>query len=144
MEESGSTQTQTLPFSGERILIAEDNDLNWETASELFSDVGLKPERAENGKLCVDMFAASEEGYYCAILMDIRMPVMTGYEVATAIRALACGDAGKIPIIAMSADAFADDVQKCIDCGMNAHTPKPVDADRVVLLLKMHLKENAC
>lgn len=142
VEEAGSTQT--LPFSGERILIAEDNDLNWEIASELFSDVGLKPERAENGKLCVDMFAASEEGYYCAILMDIRMPVMTGYEAATAIRALARGDAGKIPIIAMSADAFADDVQKCIDCGMNAHTPKPVDADRVVLLLKMHLKENAC
>lgn len=141
--EQGNADMRVLPFAGERILIAEDNDLNWEIASELLSDAGLVPERAENGKICVDLFAASEEGYYCAVLMDIRMPVMTGYEAAAAIRALGRGDAAKIPIIAMSADAFADDVQKCIDCGMNAHTPKPVDADRVVLLLKMHLKENA-
>lgn len=68
---------------------------------------------------------------------------MTGYEAAEAIRALGRSDAREIPIIAMSADAFADDVQKCIDCGMNAHTPKPVDADRVVMLLKRHLENNA-
>lgn len=142
-ENADGTDAQGLPFSGENILVAEDNDLNWEIANELFSDVGLKPERAENGKVCVDLFAASEKGYYCAILMDIRMPVMTGYEAAMAIRALERSDAEEIPIIAMSADAFADDVQKCLDCGMNAHTPKPVDADRVVTLLKMHLEENA-
>lgn len=141
--ESGNADTQMLPFSGEHILIAEDNDLNWEIANELFSDVGLKPERAENGKICVDLFSASEKGYYCAILMDIRMPVMTGYEAAMTIRALGRSDAGEIPIIAMSADAFADDVQKCLNCGMNAHTPKPVDADRVVMLLKMYMEENA-
>ena len=137
------TDAHRLSFSGENILVAEDNELNWEIANELFSDVGLKPERAENGKVCVDLFAASEKGYYCAILMDIRMPVMTGYEAAMAIRALERSDAKEIPIIAMSADAFADDVQKCLDCGMNAHTPKPIDADRVVALLKMHLEENA-
>lgn len=142
-ENVDGADAQGLPFSGENILVAEDNDLNWEIANELFSDVGLKPERAENGKVCVDLFAASEKGYYCAILMDIRMPVMTGYEAAMAIRALERSDAKEIPIIAMSADAFADDVQKCLDCGMNAHTPKPVDADRVVTLLKIHLEENA-
>lgn len=142
-ENVDGADAQGLPFSGENILVAEDNDLNWEIANELFSDVGLKPERAENGKVCVDLFAASEKGYYCAILMDIRMPVMTGYEAAMAIRALERSDAKEIPIIAMSADAFADDVQKCLDCGMNAHTPKPIDADRVVALLKMHLEENA-
>ena len=69
------------------------------------------------------------------------MPVMTGYEAAMAIRALKRSDAKDIPIIAMSADAFADDVEKCLSCGMNAHVPKPIDADRVVELLKMHLKE---
>lgn len=142
-ENADGTDAQKLPFSGEHILVAEDNDLNWEIANELFSDVGLKPEHAENGKVCVDLFAASEKGYYCAILMDIRMPVMTGYEAAMAIRALERSDAKEIPIIAMSADAFADDVQKCLNCGMNAHTPKPIDADRVVTLLKMHLEENA-
>ena len=141
-EDVVGTDAHRLSFSGENILVAEDNELNWEIANELFSDVGLKPERAENGKVCVDLFAASEKGYYCAILMDIRMPVMTGYEAAMAIRALERSDAKEIPIIAMSADAFADDVQKCLDCGMNAHTPKPIDADRVVALLKMHLEEN--
>lgn len=131
------------PFDGGHILVAEDNDLNWEIANELFSDAGLKPERAENGKVCVDLFSASEKGYYCAILMDIRMPVMTGYEAAMAVRALERGDAKEIPIIAMSADAFADDVQKCLKCGMNAHTPKPIDVDRVVMLIKMYMEENA-
>jgi len=140
-ENGVDTDVQRLPFSGENILVAEDNDLNWEIANELFSDVGLRPERAENGKICVDRFAASEKGYYCAILMDIRMPVMTGYEAAEAIRALKRSDAKEIPIIAMSADAFADDVQKCLNCGMNAHTPKPIDVDRVVTLLKMYLVE---
>ncbi len=140
-ENAVETEVPELLFSGENILVAEDNDLNWEIANELFSDVGLKPERAENGKICVDRFAASEKGYYCAVLMDIRMPVMTGYEAAMAIRALKRSDAKDIPIIAMSADAFADDVEKCLSCGMNAHVPKPIDADRVVELLKMHLKE---
>lgn len=142
-EEAAETDAQKLPFSGENILMAEDNDLNWEIADELFSDVGLKPESAENGKVCVDMFSASRKGYYCAILMDIRMPVMTGYEAAMAIRALERSDAKEIPIIAMSADAFPDDVEKCLTCGMNAHTPKPIDVNRVVTLLKMYLEKRS-
>lgn len=141
--ESEGADEQKLPFQGEHILVAEDNDLNWEIANELLSDAGLKPERAENGKVCVDLFGASDKGYYCAILMDIRMPVMTGYEAAMAIRSMERGDAEEIPIIAMSADAFADDVQKSLKCGMNAHTPKPIDADRVLTLIKMYMEENA-
>lgn len=130
---------EEITFSGEHILIAEDIDLNWEVANALLSEKGLMPEHAENGKICVDMFALSPTGYYRAILMDIRMPVMTGLEAAEAIRALPREDAGSVPIIAMSADAFSDDVQRCLDCGMNAHVSKPIDVDKVVWQLKKYI-----
>ena len=74
------------------------------------------------------------------ILMDLRMPVMTGYEAARAIRDLDRADADTIPIIAMSADAYRDDVQKCLDCGMNAHVPKPIDMQEVIRLLEKYLR----
>lgn len=126
--------------SGARVLVAEDNDLNWEIASELLSsELELVMERAENGKICVDKFSQSEEGYYDAILMDIRMPVMTGYEATEEIRKLDRSDAD-IPIIAMTADAFSEDVQKCLACGMNAHVPKPIDTKEVERLLEKFLK----
>ncbi len=127
------------PFRGEHILIAEDNDLNWEIANTLLSGAGLQPDHAENGQICVDMFLHSPVGHYQAILMDLRMPVMTGYEAAMAIRALEREDADTIPIIAMSADAFADDVIKCLNCGMNAHTSKPIDVNKVIELLKKYM-----
>ncbi|MDE7265863.1 MAG: response regulator, partial [Lachnospiraceae bacterium] len=82
----------------------------------------------------------SPAGYYQAILMDLRMPVMTGFEAAAAIRALEHADAKSIPIIAMSADAFDDDVQKCKECGMNDHTSKPINVDSVVHLLRKYIK----
>ena len=128
-------------FNGRRILLAEDNDLNWEIASELLSELGLELDWAENGKLCVEKFAASPAGWYDAILMDLRMPVMTGFEAAEVIRALDRPDAAGIPIIAMSADAFADDVQHCLDSGMNAHTPKPMDVGEVARLLAEHFQQ---
>lgn len=134
--ETGTEEKESIDFSETRILVAEDIDLNWEIASALLSEVGLELERAENGRICVDMFSQSAAGYYQAILMDIRMPEMTGFEAAMAIRALDWEDAGRIPIIAMSADAFSDDVQKCLDCGMNAHVAKPIDAGKVVGKLK--------
>ncbi len=130
-----------MDFTGRRILLAEDNDLNWEIANELLSELGLELDWAENGKLCADKFSASPVGWYDAILMDLRMPVMTGFEAAQAIRALDRADAGKIPIIAVSADAFADDVQHCLECGMNAHTPKPLDVDEVARLLDKYLQQ---
>lgn len=113
---------------GKRILLAEDNFLNWEVAELLLNDSGINVDRAENGKICVDMLKNSPAGTYDAILMDIRMPVMTGYEATVAIRALDHPDKD-LPIIAMTADAFADDMKKCIECGMNAHIAKPIDMD---------------
>ena len=103
---------------------------------ELLSDVGLELEWAENGKLCLDKFEQSEAGYYEAILMDVRMPVMTGYEATESIRALEREDARTIPIIAMTADAFSEDIQHCLESGMNAHTAKPVNIDELLMLLK--------
>lgn len=126
--------------SGARVLVAEDNELNWEIASELLSsELELIMERAENGKICLDKFSQSEEGYYDAILMDIRMPVMTGYEAAEEIRKLDRSDSD-LPIIAMTADAFSEDVQKCLDSGMNAHVAKPIDTKEVERLLEKFLK----
>lgn len=128
-----------IDLSGKRILVAEDNELNWEIANEMFSEFGLQMEWAENGQICVEKFAQSTPQWYDAILMDLRMPVMTGFEAAAAIRKLEREDARTIPIIAASADAFKDDIQKCLDCGMDAHTPKPLDLQNVFSLLKKYL-----
>ena len=126
-------------LTGTRVLVAEDNELNWEITSEMLCEFGLELEWAENGQICVEKFEASAPGWYGAILMDLRMPVMTGFEAAGAIRRLGREDARSIPIIAVSADAFQDDIQKCLDCGMNAHTPKPIDPEQVLSLLNQYL-----
>ena len=127
-------------LSGRRILLAEDNELNWEIASELLSAEGLELEWAENGQICLGKFKASEPGFYDAVLMDLRMPFMTGYEATEAIRNLDRPDAKEIPIIAMTADAFAEDVQRCLDSGMNAHVSKPIDVREVCRLLLKFMK----
>ncbi len=131
---------QAVDLSGKRVLLAEDNELNWEIASELLSSLGLSLDWAENGQICLDMFQKSAPGYYDAILMDIRMPVMTGYEATRAIRALDRPDAG-LPIIAMTADAFAEDVKKALDAGMDSHVAKPIDIREVSRLLKRLMQE---
>ena len=136
---AGNEKNRIEPFHGERVLVAEDNDLNWEIANVLLSELDLQPEHAEDGKICVDKFSQSPAGYYQAVLMDLRMPVMTGFEAACAIRSLEHANAKSIPIIAMSADAFDDDVQKCMDCGMNAHTSKPINIDKVAQLLRKYM-----
>ena len=122
-------------LTGRRILLAEDNELNWEIAQELLTELGLELEHAENGQICVEMFQSSPIGYYDGVLMDLRMPVMTGYQATEAIRAMDREDAG-LPIIAMTADAFSEDVQKCLDCGMDAHVSKPIDIDEIARLLE--------
>ncbi|MDE7430287.1 MAG: response regulator, partial [Lachnospiraceae bacterium] len=129
-----------IELKGRRILMAEDNELNWEIAHDILSEFGLEMEWAENGQLCVEQFEQSAPGWYDAILMDLRMPVMTGFEAAEAIRKLEREDAQTIPIIAVSADAFDDDIQKCLDCGMNAHTPKPIDPQIIFSLLGQYLQ----
>lgn len=126
-------------LSGRRVLVAEDNDLNWEILQALLSDIGMEPEWAENGKICLEKFLASEAGTYDIILMDVRMPVMNGYEATKSIRASDHPDARKIPIVAMTADAFSEDIKKCLDSGMNAHTAKPINFDEVVALLKKYI-----
>lgn len=125
-------------FFGKRILLAEDNDLNWEIAEDLLSEVGFELDRAENGKMCIEKFEQSAQGYYDVVLMDIRMPIMNGYDAAKGIRALARPDA-KLPIIAMTADAFSDDIQRCLDYGMNEHVAKPIDVNRLTQILKKYL-----
>jgi len=125
-------------FSHKRVLVAEDNELNWEIANELLRDLGLELEWAENGEVCTEMFRDSSPGYYDAILMDIRMPIMDGYEATDAIRAMDRPDAA-VPIIAMTADAYSDDIQKCLSHGMNAHTAKPIDIGEVARILKKYM-----
>ena len=130
-EEREEQEADTRMLTGRRVLLAEDNELNWEIAEELLTEEGLELDWAENGQICVEKFQAAQPGYYDGILMDLRMPVMTGYEAARAIRALDRPDAKTIPIIAMTADAFAEDVKKCLDAGMNAHVSKPIDVREV-------------
>ena len=137
--EHEQTWNQNIDLSGRRILLAEDNELNWEVAKELLSDLGVELDWAEDGRICLDKFQKSPEGYYDIILMDIRMPHMTGYEATKAIRGLNHPDALSIPIIAMSADAFSDDIQRCLEFGMNAHIAKPIDIVEVSRLLKRFL-----
>ena len=131
-ETENSLEEKESDFTGKRVLLAEDNELNWEIAESLLSDLGLELD-------CVDMFQQAPEGTYDVILMDIRMPVMTGYEAAKTIRGLKRPDAKEIPIIAMTADAFAEDIQRCLDCGMNAHIAKPIDIKEVSRQLKKHM-----
>lgn len=137
-DEQETSAEKELDFGGLRILLAEDNDLNWEIAEDILTDVGFEVEWAENGQICVDKFKQSEPGYYDAVLMDIRMPVMNGYDAAKTIRALDRPDA-RLPIIAMTADAFSEDIQRCLECGMNEHVAKPIDIDKLMKLLKRYL-----
>lgn len=134
-----SEQGEEDDLKGRRVLIAEDNDLNWEIAETLLSDLGIVMDRAENGQACLEVFEQSKIYYYDAILMDIRMPVMTGYEAAKAIRALDREDAD-LPIIAMTADAFSEDIQHCLECGMNAHISKPIDIKEVAKQLRRYIR----
>lgn len=126
-------------FTGCKVLLAEDNELNWEIAQDILSEVGFEVEWAENGQICVEKFSQAEVGYYDVVLMDIRMPVMNGYEASKAIRALPRQDAD-IPIIAMTADAFAEDIQRSQESGMNAHIAKPIDIGKLMSALKKYLK----
>ncbi len=135
-ELNGASSDPYAVLAGRRILLAEDNELNWEIARELLSDLKLELDWAEDGKICLDKFESSEAGYYDAILMDLRMPSMNGYEATKAIRQLSRPDAKTIPIIAMTADAFAEDAMRCIQAGMNAHIAKPIDVSRLAQILK--------
>ena len=125
-----------------RLLLAEDNVINREIANEILSDMGFQIENAENGERAVKMIAASEPGYYNAVLMDIQMPVMDGYEAARAIRELPDPRLSQIPIIAMTANAFKEDEEAAQDAGMQGHITKPIDLDAMRKTL-MDVLENS-
>ena len=142
--EGGSSQGSGLEaglsdFAGKRILLAEDNELNWEVASAVLEEFGFVLDWAENGLVCVDKFRNSAPGYYDLILMDVRMPVMNGYEATRAVRAMDRPDAS-IPIIAMTADAFSEDIHNCMECGMNAHVAKPLDIKVLIRLIQKYIR----
>ncbi len=118
-------------FSGCRVLLVDDNELNREIAEEIFGMAKLDVDTAVNGREAVDKFAAAPSGTYDMIFMDIQMPVMNGYEATRAIRALDHADAKKIPIVAMTANAFAEDVRAAENAGMNEHIPKPLDMGKL-------------
>ena len=118
-------------LAGRRILMAEDMEINAEIMIDIMSLEDVEVDHAENGKLAVEMFEESEIGKYSAILMDVRMPVMDGLEAAAAIRALPRPDAKTIPIIALTANAFDEDVQRSLQVGMNAHLTKPVESEHL-------------
>ena len=116
-------------YTGRRVLLAEDNDLNAEIAQELLSMLGVETRRAANGREAVEAFLASQPGEYDMIFLDIQMPVMNGYEAARAIRSSTRPDAGTIPITAMTANAFAEDIKQSLAAGMDHHLSKPVDLE---------------
>lgn len=125
------SSTGNTDVSGLHLLVAEDNEMNWEIIQILLDECGVTCERAENGRICVEKLRRAPVGTYDGIFMDVQMPVMTGIEATRAIRKLPESQNGTIPIIAMTADAFAEDVQACLNCGMNGHIAKPVDIGKL-------------
>ena len=119
-------------LQGLHILVAEDNDINWEIISAMLSMFGITADRAENGRLCVERMRTAAEGSYALIFMDIQMPEMNGLDATRAIRSLEDPWAASIPIVAMTADAFSENVTECLDAGMNGHIAKPVDIKLVI------------
>ena len=119
-------------LNGINILVAEDNDINWEIISALLAMFGITTERAENGRVCVDMLSKAEEGSYELIFMDVQMPEMNGLDATRTIRKLENPWAASIPIVAMTADAFSENIMECLDAGMNGHIAKPLDIKLVI------------
>lgn len=131
-ENTRQDQEEDAGISGFRILVAEDNDINWEIISMMLQMHGVVAERAENGKLAVERISNAKEGDFDLVFMDIQMPVMNGIEATKRIRSLSDPWQSRIPIIAMTADAFAENVTECLAAGMNGHIAKPVDMKLVI------------
>lgn len=127
-------------YSGRRVLVVEDNDLNIEIAEELLSCIGIEVEKARDGQQAVDILLDRPENYYDLVFMDIQMPVKNGYEATREIRASERADLKTIPIIAMSADAFSDDIQRAMTVGMNDHVAKPIELSKLITALDKWLK----
>jgi CheY-like chemotaxis protein len=128
----------SIHLQGMKVLLTEDNELNMEIAAEILTEEGVEVVGAENGQIAVEKFLSSDPGYYDAILMDVMMPVMNGYDATRAIRSSAHPEAGSIPVIAMTANAYREDVEKAMEAGMNAHIAKPIDTNRLFAVLEQY------
>ncbi|MBP5553648.1 MAG: response regulator, partial [Lachnospiraceae bacterium] len=133
-KESKSVEPEddTSDLLGLHILVAEDNDINWEIISAMLGMFGITTERAENGRICLDKISKAEEGKYALIFMDIQMPEMNGLEATRAIRKLENPGLASVPIVAMTADAFSENITECMNAGMDGHIAKPVDIKLVI------------
>ena len=141
-ENVNTESTEDIPLEGLHALIAEDNELNLEIAKFMLEEKGICVECAADGKEAFEKFKESEPGYYDVIFMDIMMPYMNGWDATRKIRTLQRPDADKIPIIAMSANAFAEDIINSHISGMNWHLTKPIDADKLMMALKECIRKN--
>lgn len=142
-EHTQPVQEPDYDFTGRRVLLAEDNAINTEVAVLLLESKGFQVDTAENGLRALEMFSKTEQGYYSAILMDIRMPLMDGLTAAANIRHLSNADARTIPIIAMTANAFHEDVVSALSAGMNSHISKPIDPECLYQVLIASLRDQA-
>ena len=133
-KESKSVEPEddTSDLLGLHILVAEDNDINWEIISAMLGMFGITTERAENGRICLDKISKAEEGKYALIFMDIQMPEMNGLDATRAIRKLENPGLASVPIVAMTADAFSENITECMNAGMDGHIAKPVDIKLVI------------
>lgn len=139
---SDSLHEKNYDFSSLHVLVAEDNDLNWEIIETMLSEYKVSCDRAINGLECVNTLTSSSKGFYDLILMDIQMPVMNGKEATRKIRKSEDAYIRNIPIVAMTADAFAEDIKACKEAGMNAHIPKPINMKQVLSVLITALKKD--
>lgn len=140
-ESSGKEEdiVDSTSLSGRRILLAEDNDLNAEIAMEILKEIGIEADRAKDGVECLSVLGQKEAGYYDLILMDIQMPNMNGYKATQMIREMADSVKARIPIIAMTANAFDEDKREAAEAGMNGHLAKPIEVPELILTLKKFL-----
>lgn len=136
------TENDYSDLEGLNILVAEDNDINWEIISTLLDMYGISTERAENGRIAVEKMKEAEKGKYALIFMDIQMPEMNGLDATRAIRALDDPWAKSIPIVAMTADAFSENINECLNAGMNGHIAKPIDIKLVIKEIRRAKEES--
>jgi CheY-like chemotaxis protein len=130
-EEITETEKEEEWFIGKRLLLTEDNELNTEIAVEILNDAGFQVDTAANGKIACEKLRAADPDYYALVLMDIQMPVMDGYQAAQTIRKMQDPVRSRIPIIAMTANAFEEDRKRALKCGMNGHVGKPIEPEKL-------------
>lgn len=140
-EPQPKTAESSFILKDKTILLCEDNAMNREIAIAILEKKGMSVIPAVNGKEGVDLFTGSEPGTFDAVLMDIRMPVMDGYEASKAIRTSGHPDSRKVPIIALSADAYSDDIKRAQACGMSGHLSKPIDPELLLRTLQTDIQE---